>query len=76
MYGFVGIFVLILMGVVYMGVFIYVGNVLNFMVSSIVIESGIVMFSFFGYLLWVGVVLILLFLLLMFLFVVLILCWY
>lgn len=52
------------MGAVYMGALTYIGNAPNFMVSSIAIESGIVMPSFFGYFLRAGAVLIPLFLLL------------
>jgi len=52
------------MGAVYMGALTYIGNAPNFMVSSIAIESGIKMPSFFGYLLRAGAVLIPLFLLL------------
>ena len=52
------------MGAVYMGALTYIGNAPNFMVTSIAIERGIEMPSFFGYLLRAGAVLIPLFLLL------------
>ena len=52
------------MGAVYMGALTYIGNAPNFMVTSIAIERGIEMPSFFGYLLRAGSVLIPLFLLL------------
>jgi Na+/H+ antiporter NhaD/arsenite permease-like protein len=64
------------MGAVYMGALTYVGNAPNFMVSSIAIESGIKMPSFFGYLVRAGAVLIPLFLLLTFLPVAPILSWH
>jgi Na+/H+ antiporter NhaD/arsenite permease-like protein len=64
MHGLSGTLASISMGAVYMGALTYVGNAPNFMVSSIAIESGIAMPSFFGYLVRAGAVLIPLFLLL------------
>jgi Na+/H+ antiporter NhaD/arsenite permease-like protein len=52
------------MGAVYMGALTYIGNAPNFMVYAIATERGIKMPSFFGYVLWAGVVLVPLFLLL------------
>ncbi|MGJ5176628.1 sodium:proton antiporter [Bradyrhizobium oligotrophicum] len=52
------------MGAVYMGALTYIGNAPNFMVAAIANERGIRMPSFFGYMLWAGVVLIPLFVLL------------
>ena len=52
------------MGAVYMGALTYIGNAPNFMVLAIAQERGISMPSFFGYLLWAGLILIPLFLLL------------
>jgi Na+/H+ antiporter NhaD/arsenite permease-like protein len=46
------------MGAVYMGALTYIGNAPNFMVYAIATERGIRMPSFFGYMLWSGVVLI------------------
>ena len=39
-------------GAVFMGANTYIGNAPNFMVRSIAEENGIVMPSFFGYMLW------------------------
>jgi Na+/H+ antiporter NhaD/arsenite permease-like protein len=52
------------MGAVYMGAWTYVGNAPNFMVYAIAEENGIQMPSFFGYMLWAGIVLVPLFVLL------------
>lgn len=45
------------MGAVYMGALTYIGNAPNFMVYAIAEERGVKMPSFFGYMLWSGVVL-------------------
>ena len=55
------------MGAVYMGALTYIGNAPNFMVAAIATERGIKMPSFFGYMLWAGVIMVPLFLLLTFL---------
>jgi Na+/H+ antiporter NhaD/arsenite permease-like protein len=52
------------MGAVYMGALTYIGNAPNFMVYAIAQERGIAMPSFFGYMLWAGLILIPLFVLL------------
>ena len=52
------------MGAVYMGAWTYIGNAPNFMVYAIAEESEIRMPSFFGYMLWAGIVLVPLFVLL------------
>jgi Na+/H+ antiporter NhaD/arsenite permease-like protein len=52
------------MGAVYMGALTYIGNAPNFMVYAIAQERGIGMPSFFGYMLWAGLILIPLFVLL------------
>ncbi|MGC2113228.1 MAG: sodium:proton antiporter [Pseudolabrys sp.] len=52
------------MGAVYMGALTYIGNAPNFMVNAIATERGVRMPSFFGYMMWAGVVLVPLFLLL------------
>ena len=52
------------MGAVYMGALTYIGNAPNFMVYAIATGQGIKMPSFFGYLLWAGLVLVPLFVLL------------
>jgi Na+/H+ antiporter NhaD/arsenite permease-like protein len=44
------------MGAVYMGAFTYIGNAPNFMVYAIATERGVKMPSFFGYMLWSGLV--------------------
>jgi len=44
-------------GAVFMGANTYIGNAPNFMVKAIAEEAGIKMPSFFGYMLWSGVVL-------------------
>jgi Na+/H+ antiporter NhaD/arsenite permease-like protein len=56
------------MGAVFMGANTYIGNAPNFMVRSICEERGIKMPSFFGYMLWSGVILMPLFALLSWLF--------
>lgn len=48
-------------GAVYMGANTYIGNAPNFMVKSIAEERGVVMPSFFGYMLWSGGILLPLF---------------
>jgi Na+/H+ antiporter NhaD/arsenite permease-like protein len=45
-------------GAVFMGANTYIGNAPNFMVYAIARQSGVNMPSFFGYMLWSGVVLI------------------
>ena len=50
-------------GSVFMGANTYIGNAPNFMTKSIAEENGIKMPSFFGYMLWSGVILIPLFVL-------------
>ena len=50
-------------GSVFMGANTYIGNAPNFMVKAIAEERGVVMPSFFGYMLWSGAVLIPLFVL-------------
>jgi Na+/H+ antiporter NhaD/arsenite permease-like protein len=45
-------------GAVYMGANTYIGNAPNFMVKSIAEENGVKMPSFFGYMMWSGVILI------------------
>jgi Na+/H+ antiporter NhaD/arsenite permease-like protein len=52
------------MGAVYMGALTYIGNAPNFMVYAIAQERGVPMPSFFGYMLWAGLILIPLFVLL------------
>ena len=44
-------------GAVFMGANTYIGNAPNFMVRSIAEERGIPMPSFFGYMLWSGLIL-------------------
>lgn len=55
-------------GSVFMGANSYIGNAPNFMARSIAEENGVEMPSFFGYMVWSGVILLPLFLLDMFLF--------
>ncbi|MBQ7607544.1 MAG: sodium:proton antiporter [Desulfovibrionaceae bacterium] len=55
-------------GAVFMGANTYIGNAPNFMVRSIAEEQGVAMPSFFGYMLWSGLILLPLFALLTFLF--------
>jgi Na+/H+ antiporter NhaD/arsenite permease-like protein len=55
-------------GAVFMGANTYIGNGPNFMVKAIADEAGVRMPSFFGYLLWSGLILLPLFLLTTFLF--------
>ena len=45
-------------GAVFMGANTYIGNAPNFMVRAIAEEGGVRMPSFFGYMLWSGVILI------------------
>ena len=52
------------MGAVYMGALTYIGNAPNFMVYAIAQERGVAMPSFFGYMLWAGLLLLPLLLLL------------
>jgi len=52
------------MGAVYMGALTYIGNAPNFMIYAIAEENEIRMPSFFGYMLWAGLVLVPLFALL------------
>ena len=51
-----------------MGANTYIGNAPNFMVKSIAEETGVKMPSFFGYMLYSGLILVPLFLLVTFLF--------
>lgn len=55
-------------GAVFMGANTYIGNAPNFMVKAIAEERGIAMPSFFGYMIWSGLILIPIFLLVSFLF--------
>lgn len=57
------------MGAVYMGALTYIGNAPNLMVYAIASERGVRMPSFFGYMLWSGVILTPVFVALTFLFV-------
>ena len=57
------------LGAVFMGANTYIGNAPNFMVYAIARAGGVKMPSFFGFMLWSGVVLMPLFLLISFLFV-------
>jgi Na+/H+ antiporter NhaD/arsenite permease-like protein len=52
------------MGAVFMGANTYIGNAPNFMVYAIARQGGVAMPSFFGYMLWSGVILTPLFILL------------
>jgi Na+/H+ antiporter NhaD/arsenite permease-like protein len=52
------------MGAVYMGALSYIGNAPNFMIYAIATENNVRMPSFFGYLLWVSLLLLPIFLLL------------
>jgi Na+/H+ antiporter NhaD/arsenite permease-like protein len=54
------------MGAVFMGALTYIGNAPNFMVYAIAVERGVKMPSFFGYMVWSGVVLLPIFALLTF----------
>jgi Na+/H+ antiporter NhaD/arsenite permease-like protein len=54
-------------GAVFMGANTYIGNAPNFMVRSVAISRGVAMPSFFGYMLWSGLILLPLFALLSFL---------
>jgi Na+/H+ antiporter NhaD/arsenite permease-like protein len=57
------------LGAVFMGAMTYIGNAPNFMVYAIARRSRVNMPSFFGYLLWSGMILIPLFLAMTFLFI-------
>jgi Na+/H+ antiporter NhaD/arsenite permease-like protein len=56
------------MGAVYMGALTYIGNAPNFIVYAIAEERGVKMPSFFGYMIWSGIVLMPVFALLTFLY--------
>ncbi len=56
------------MGAVFMGANTYIGNAPNFMVKAIAEENKIKMPSFFGYMLWSGVILVPCFIILTFIF--------
>jgi Na+/H+ antiporter NhaD/arsenite permease-like protein len=58
------------MGAAYMGALTYIGNAPNLMIYAIAVERGIKMPSFFGFMLWSGVVLLPVFALVTWLFVV------
>ncbi len=60
--------VAISLGAVFMGAMTYIGNGPNFMVKSIAEQSGVKMPSFFGYMLWSGLILVPVFVLVTFLF--------
>ncbi|SDF14375.1 transporter, UIT6 family (TC 9.B.53) [Thalassobaculum litoreum DSM 18839] len=55
-------------GAVFMGANSYIGNAPNFMVKAIAEERGIAMPSFFGYMIWSGLILMPIFLLISFVF--------
>ncbi|AFX98643.1 citrate transporter family protein [Candidatus Endolissoclinum faulkneri L2] len=55
-------------GAVFMGANTYIGNAPNFMIKSIAEERGILMPSFFGYMLWSGLILVPVFLVIGFVF--------
>jgi Na+/H+ antiporter NhaD/arsenite permease-like protein len=55
-------------GAVFMGANTYIGNAPNFMVYAIARQAGVTMPSFFGYMVWSGLVLIPTFILATFLF--------
>jgi len=57
------------MGAVYMGALTYIGNAPNFMIYAIASERGIKMPSFFGFMVWSGVVLLPVFALLTYVFI-------
>ena len=57
------------MGAVYMGALTYIGNAPNFMIYAIASERGIKMPSFFGFMVWSGVVLLPVFALLTYIFI-------
>ena len=59
----------ITMGAAYMGALTYIGNAPNLMIYAIAVERGIKMPSFFGFMLWSGVVLLPVFGLITYLFV-------
>ena len=56
------------LGAVYMGANTYIGNAPNFMVKTIAEERGVKMPSFFGYMVWSGLILLPIFALLTVLF--------
>ena len=56
------------LGAVFMGALTYIGNASNFMMLTIARRAGVAMPSFFGYLLWSGVILLPLFFLVDFFF--------
>jgi Na+/H+ antiporter NhaD/arsenite permease-like protein len=59
----------ITMGAAYMGALTYIGNAPNLMIYAIAVERGVKMPSFFGFMLWSGIVLVPVFGLITFLFV-------
>jgi Na+/H+ antiporter NhaD/arsenite permease-like protein len=59
----------ITMGAAYMGALTYIGNAPNLMIYAIAVERGVKMPSFFGFMLWSGVVLLPVFGLITFVFV-------
>jgi Na+/H+ antiporter NhaD/arsenite permease-like protein len=44
-------------GTAYLGALTYIGNAPNLMIHAIAIERGIRMPSFFGYMMWAGLIL-------------------
>jgi Na+/H+ antiporter NhaD/arsenite permease-like protein len=44
------------MGAVFMGAMTYLGNAPNLMIHAIAVERGVKMPSFFGYMVWSGIV--------------------
>ena len=65
---FVNLLTAISVGAVFMGANTYIGNAPNFMVKAIAEQSGIRMPSFFGYMLWLVVILVPLFVIVTFVF--------
>ncbi len=65
---FEGLLVAISVGAVFMGAMTYIGNAPNFMVRAIAEENKVPMPSFFGFMLWSGVILIPVFILVTFVF--------
>jgi Na+/H+ antiporter NhaD/arsenite permease-like protein len=57
------------LGAVFMGAMTYIGNAPNFMIYAIARRQGVAMPSFFGYLLWSGIILIPLFIAITLLFI-------
>ena len=55
-------------GAVFMGAMTYIGNAPNLMVQAIALEQGVRMPSFFGFMLWSGVILVPLFIIATFIF--------